>query len=175
MPLSCFQCCQDSRIAMGLLDRCCPSSPHWTSWCKLTSAVGRLPPMLHCRGGWPSWVWKMTASASSASCRVELKMLQLRWLLIASVDGVGCKCLNCKSLGPHPQLEYGQAHIGLGITQATSECFLCFGFRTRSLQPTAWRERLSPPLYNGVSFGHVLGRAYKFSTQCARADIPPSQ
>jgi hypothetical protein len=26
----------------------------------------------------------------------------------------------CKSLSPHPQLEYGQARIGLGITQATS-------------------------------------------------------
>jgi hypothetical protein len=62
---------------------------------------------------------KMTASSSassSASRRVEMKMLQLRWLLMASVGAVGSYVSTVKVGPPVHNYEHEAGSYGDGFT-----------------------------------------------------------
>jgi hypothetical protein len=87
--------------------------------------------MQHCRGGWPSWLKKMTASASSASSsasrRVEMKMLQLRWLLMASVGAVGLQVSTVKTTAHAHNYEHGQVPMVTDLHMRPVIGFLCLG------------------------------------------------
>jgi hypothetical protein len=74
---------------------------------------------------------------------------------------------DCESCSPHPQHEYGQAQILLGLLRRPVNVFLYLGTGPGSLLAETWSKELTPPSYNRVSFGQGLGRAY---TQCVQVD-----
>ncbi len=71
----------------------------------------------------------------------------------------------CKSRSPHPQHEYGQAQILLGLLRRPVNVFLYLGTGPGSLPAETQSKELTPPSYNRVSFGQGLGREY---TQCVQ-------